>query len=92
VYMYGLSDLTTLSLANPRHHAKLLRFIQTALKSFEPRIYNIRLLDLGTPSRGGRVLRLRIEGTLRTDPLPESVSFDTVLELSSGHYEVEHAG
>jgi len=92
VYTYGLPDLTSLSLANPKHHAKLLRLIQTALKTYEPRLTNIRLLDLGTPETGARVLRLRIEATLRAEPVPEHVSFDTVLELSSGEYEVEHAG
>ena len=91
VYMFGLPDLTTLSLANPKHQVRLVRAIQHALKTFEPRITNVRLIDLGIPEKGSRVLRLRVEGTLRTDAANELVSFDTVLELASGTYEVEHA-
>jgi type VI secretion system protein ImpF len=39
-----------------------------------------------------RTLRFRIEGMLVMDPAPEHVSFDTVLELTSGGYEVRNAG
>jgi type VI secretion system protein ImpF len=36
-----------------------------------------------------RRLRFHIEGSMKLDPAPEEVSFDTVLELSSGEYKVK---
>jgi len=34
-------------------------------------------------------LRFQIQGLLRIDPAPERVTFDTVLELTSGEYQVK---
>ncbi len=36
-----------------------------------------------------RMLRFQIEGLLDMDPAPELISFDTVLHLSSGEYQVK---
>ena len=35
------------------------------------------------------ILRFQIEGMLDMDPAPEHISFDTVLQLSSGEYQVK---
>ena len=35
-----------------------------------------------------RELRFVVEATLRLDPTPEQVMFDTVLQFSSGQYDV----
>jgi predicted component of type VI protein secretion system len=40
------------------------------------------------PGEAARLLHFQIEGMLRTDPAPERIVFDTVLELSSGEYQV----
>jgi type VI secretion system protein ImpF len=34
-------------------------------------------------------LRFQIEGLLIMDPAPEHISFDTVLQLASGEYQVK---
>jgi type VI secretion system protein ImpF len=91
-YVYGLPDFTAYSLASPKDQAKLLRALTNAVKHFEPRLANIKIIDLGEPDIRTRTLRLRIEALLLIDPAPEQISFDTVLELASGQYEVEHAG
>lgn len=89
VYMYGLPDFTSLSVLSVRDRKFLTQAIQTAVAKFEPRIMNVtvNLVTVGhdrVPS-----LRFVIEGLLRVDPSPEQVSFDTVLELSSGEYKVQ---
>ena len=38
------------------------------------------------------VLRFQIEGMLMMDPAPEQVSFDTVLQIASGEYQVKGDG
>ena len=92
LYIFGLPDFTAYSLASPKDQAKLLRHLQTTLKVFEPRLASVRITPLETPGVGSRKLRFRIEGLLRVDPAPEHVSFDTMLELGSGQYEVRDAG
>ena len=50
---------------------KLVRSLQAAVKTFEPRMANVRILPLEITSTGLRTLRIRIEGLLLMDPAPE---------------------
>jgi type VI secretion system protein ImpF len=92
VYMFGLPDFTGFSIATPNDKSKLIRQLQNAVKLFEPRIAKARIVPLESEGAGTRTLRFRIEGLLLMDPEPEHVSFDTVLQLTSGQYEVQNAG
>lgn len=89
LYMYGLPDITSLSVANIRDRQRLAQAIQAAVVKFEPRIANPRVSLVTTGDDKVPALRFAIEGMLRIDPNPEHVSFDTVLELSSGEYKVQ---
>ena len=66
----------------------MLRWLQSTVKVFEPRLANVRITPFETTEIGSRTLRFRIDGLLVMDPAPEHVSFDTVLELTSGEYHV----
>jgi type VI secretion system protein ImpF len=84
LYVYGLPDFSTYTMASSADQTKLLRHLLTAIKLFEPRLANVRLVPLENPTVGLQRFRLRIEGMLLMDPAPEPVSFDTVIELRSG--------
>jgi len=84
LYVYGLPDFSTYTMASPADQAKLLRHLLTTIKMFEPRLANVRIVPLESPTIGLQRFRLRIEGMLLMDPTPEPVSFDTVIELRSG--------
>jgi type VI secretion system protein ImpF len=92
VYAYGMPDFTAYSLSSPKDRTRLLRSLQAALKLFEPRLANVVVIPLESEGVAARTLRFRIEGLLLMDPAPEQVSFDTVLELTSGQYEIANAG
>jgi type VI secretion system protein ImpF len=92
VYVFGLPDFTGFSLATPNDRTRLIRMLQSAVKLFEPRIAKTRIVPLESEGAGSRTLRFRIEGLLLMDPEPEHVSFDTVLQLTSGQYEVKNEG
>src|SRR4051812_23031095 len=91
LYYYGLPDVTALSFANPKDRAKLLRTLESTIRTFEPRIANVKVVPIESASDTGvrQILRFQVEGLLRMDPAPEQVSFDTVLQLTSGEYEVK---
>jgi len=89
LYVYGLPDFTSYSLASPKDHAKLLRHLQAVIKHFEPRLANVQVVPLEESARRERALRLRIEGLLMMDPAPEHVTFDTVIDLATGAYRVK---
>lgn len=89
LYMYGLPDITSLSVANIRDRQRLAQAIQAAVLKFEPRIANPRVGLVTSGDEKVPMLRFAIEGMLRVDPNPEHVSFDTVLELANGEYKVQ---
>lgn len=84
-YIYGLPDLSTLTMAASGDRNKLVRQIIATINLFEPRLANVRLVLVETPDSAKKDVRLRIEAMLRMDPVPEPVSFDTVIELKSGN-------
>lgn len=88
VFNFGLPDITSITMQSATDRGRLLRMLEATVARFEPRIQDPRVyVDNVAP--GSRTLRFRIDGLLRIDPAPERVSFDTVLELSSGQYEVK---
>jgi len=64
---------------------RLVKQILATINLFEPRLINVRLVLVETPDAAKKDVRLRIEAMLRMDPVPEPVSFDTVIELKSGN-------
>lgn len=88
VINYGLPDITALGLASASDHRRLRIAIETCLSNFEPRLTDVRVTLQGTDTTDRR-LRFHIEGNMKLDPAPEEISFDTVLELSSGEYKVK---
>jgi type VI secretion system protein ImpF len=89
LYFYGLPDFTALSLNSARDRNSLLRELEQSVASFEPRLRDVRVTLLEPPNNALRVLRFQIEGVLMMDPAPERISFDTVLQLNSGDYEIK---
>src|SRR5206468_848594 len=84
-YVYGLPDLSTLTMASTADRNRLVRQIVSCINLFEPRLMNVRLVMVETPDAGKKDARLRIDAMLRMDPVPEPVSLDTVIELKSGN-------
>jgi len=89
VFMYGLPDITSMTVRSTRDRKRLTESIQAAVAKFEPRLANVRVSLVTVADEKVPSLRFVIEGLLRVDPSPEQVSFDTVLELSSGEYKVQ---
>jgi type VI secretion system protein ImpF len=89
VFNYGLPDLTSLSWQSERDRQRLGRLIEKALAIFEPRLRRVRVVPVGELSGTQFVVRFQIEGMLQMSPAPEHISFDTVLQLASGEYQVK---
>ncbi|WP_373061934.1 type VI secretion system baseplate subunit TssE [Gemmatimonas sp.] len=92
VHEYGIPDTTGLAVGTVAGRKLLTDDIKDALQRFEPRLMNVtvRLTDsdqVRTPQ-----VCFAIEATLRMDPSPEQIVFDTVLEIASGSYAVDENG
>lgn len=88
VINYGLPDISSLGFSNTSDQRALRIAIEECLRNYEPRLMDIRV-TLEASDTVDRRLRFHIEGNMRLDPAPEEISFDTVLELTSGEYKVK---
>jgi type VI secretion system protein ImpF len=84
VYLFGLPDLSSLSMSAGGDRNRLLKGISEAINIFEPRLTQVTVSMVENPETVKTDVRLRIEALLRMDPVPEPVSFDSVVELQSG--------
>jgi len=84
-----LPDVSNLSGHSIRDRNRLLRMLENTVSTFEPRVSGVKVNLIDSGSNNGRQLRFQIEALLLMDPAPELISFDTVLELSSGEYQVK---
>ncbi|HEY1204457.1 MAG: type VI secretion system baseplate subunit TssE [Bryobacteraceae bacterium] len=88
LFNYGLPDISSLGVHSAQDQKRLLWMIESTIANFEPRIQGARV-TMEPVAGSARVLRFQIQGLLRIDPAPERVTFDTVLELTSGEYQVK---
>lgn len=86
--VYGLPDLSSLTVQSANDQARLVRGMEHAISVFEPRLTGVKV-SLAPVTPGSRMLRFVIEALLKIDPAPEHVTFDTMLELNSGEYAVK---
>ena len=81
---YGIPDFTAGALNDPGRREQMRAEIETTIRRFEPRFAVLRVIaaeqlhDEPEPR-----LRLRIEALLRTEPAPEPVAFDTLVDATS---------
>ncbi|MCK8785145.1 type VI secretion system baseplate subunit TssE [Roseomonas sp. NAR14] len=80
---YGIPDAAAGTFAIEERRVALAREVELAIQRFEPRLTNITV-TLRPPVREfERTLRLRVDAMLRTDPIPEPVGFETVVEAGT---------
>jgi type VI secretion system protein ImpF len=88
VINYGLPDINSFDGSGGREHNALLASLHKAIRTFEPRIRDPRVYLIRTDAMN-RTLRFHIEGQIAFETMVEDISFDTVLELLNGEYEVK---
>jgi type VI secretion system protein ImpF len=89
VYYFGIPDITSLSRDSRDSRNILLRDVEAAIATFEPRLTDVHISVVEAEGEHfRRELRFHIEATLRMDPTPEQVVFDTVLNFASGEYDI----
>ncbi len=89
VFTYGLPDINSVRLENTQDEQRLIRAIQSTIEQFEPRLTKVRVRALQPLRKSTLTLRFQVEAQLQLDPVPELISFDTILEVARGSYEVK---
>jgi type VI secretion system protein ImpF len=89
LYNYGFPDFSSFSFSNPKDRQRLLKSLEGTIRVFEPRLEGVRVIPVETPADDlRRIVRFQIEGLLLMDPSPEQITFDTVLSLTNGEYQI----
>ena len=83
ILSYGIPDATSGSYALPEKREELAREVERVIRRFEPRLTQVRVTMREVENELDRTLRLRIDATLRAEPISEPVVFETVIEAVS---------
>jgi len=89
LFNYGIPDFSVLSSTSNKDRNRLLSEMEESIEFFEPRLKNVKVSLVNTDGLTTKILRFQIEAALMMDPAPEQISFDTVLDVVSGDYEVK---
>jgi type VI secretion system protein ImpF len=87
ILAFGLSDLTELKAVTSEQRDDIGRVLEAAVARFEPRLKDIRAIMADPGDGKERTVKFRIDARLNVDPAPE-IAFETILELTTGHYTV----
>lgn len=82
---FGLPDFTSWNVRGGADQETLRKAVEDAVARFEPRLEGVQV-TLETVSEVDRTLRFKIEARLRVEPVPEPVTFDSVLQLGSQEF------
>ena len=85
---YGISDFAAGAFNDPAQRERLCLQIEDTIRRFEPRLAQVRVVQVDTGNPLEATLRLRIEGLLRTEPAPEPIAFDTLVEAATAEVQV----
>jgi type VI secretion system protein ImpF len=89
VWNYGFPDINSVTLNSTQDEQRLLRSLEQAITSFEPRLKRVRATTDERISKSRQSINFHIEAMLMIDPAPERIVFDTVLEVAKGSYKVK---
>ncbi|MDH3213242.1 MAG: type VI secretion system baseplate subunit TssE [Myxococcales bacterium] len=93
ILTYGIPDLSSYSWSSSDGRSDICRCIETAVKTFEPRLLQrtVKVAVVETDAKDDFRVRLRIDAVLHVEPYTEPVSFDTDIEVDTGAVEVRGA-
>jgi type VI secretion system protein ImpF len=88
LFYYGLTDITSVTLESVQDEQQLLRSLEAAITMFEPRLTRVHVITYERVTKKKQAIQFYVEALLMVDPAPERISFDTVLEIAKGTYQV----
>ena len=86
---YGIADVSAAQLQSQQSRREFLRDIENRIRFFEPRLENVRVVQVENNDYLDRTLRFRINATLMAYPNPEPITFDSQFDPVEGEIRVE---
>lgn len=85
---FGLPDFAAGAFNDPRRREELRQLVEACIRRFEPRITSLRVTLIDSTDELNATLRMRIEALLTADPVPEPITFDTLVDLDTKNVTV----
>jgi type VI secretion system protein ImpF len=85
IWYYGLEDVSQAW----KTAGDLRKMIERTIERYEPRLTDVRVRVAKKDRPNDRRAEFVLEATLKLDPDPERVEFDTVLEITSGKFALD---
>lgn len=85
---FGIPDFTSGAFNDPARRETLRLDIEDAIRAFEPRFLDVRVSLIESKERLEATLRLRIDAIIHADPMPEPITFDTIVDPTTEHVAV----
>jgi type VI secretion system protein ImpF len=86
---FGIGDFAAGAFNERAGRDRLRRRIEEAIRNFEPRLAQLRVVLIDPDNTLDPILRLRIEAMLLVDPAPEPVAFDTLVDPITAEVQVK---
>lgn len=88
VYHFGLPDITSHSRDASETRQLLMKQIEECIRIFEPRLTSVQVTAPDGKGDPHHRIRFVIDALMKMDPNPERVTFDTLLEVGSGEFQM----
>jgi type VI secretion system protein ImpF len=80
---YGIPDFAAGAFNDPRRRDQLRFQVEQAIRRYEPRLSGVRVSLIERSDQLDQMLRLRVDALLRTEPAPEPISFDALVDAAT---------
>ena len=85
---YGLPDFASIDVSDSKQTREIAVLVEAVVALFEPRLRDVKAIAVDPEEHDVQRIKFIIEAKLRIDAGPE-VSFETVVELASGHTSIK---
>lgn len=85
---YGIPDFTALDLSSEARRLAFARALETAIRTFEPRLSAVSVMLIDRRQNMERRLHFRIEALIRVEPSAEPVIFETLLDPATQTFSI----
>lgn len=88
-YEFGIPDFSGANMSSAERRRKYLKGIEEIIRKHEPRFASVRVVPVDDRQAAYRSLHFRIEAVLRVEPAPESVLYDSQVDILTRSFRIQ---
>jgi len=88
-YEFGIPDFSGANMSSVERRRQYLRRIEEIIRQHEPRFSSVKVIPVEDKKTLLRSLHFRIEAVLRTEPMPESVLYDSHVDFLTRSFRIQ---